>query len=403
LQLKTQTYKTGLLNTIANNIYKLYLIKVAKWFMLVMPIVVLFYNENGLAQFDIFILQGIYSIVVAALEIPTGYLADVMGRKKSLIAGSVLGFSGYLVYSFSYGFDGFLIAEIILGMGASLISGADSALLYDSLLAQEKEKDYLKFEGRATSIGNFAEAFAGIAGGLLATYSLRMPYYFQALVAFIAIPVSLSLLEPKIHKTLKDFKLNHIIKIIKYALVENKELRFNIIFSSIIGASTLTMAWFVQPYFKLVHVPLVWYGILWTLLNLSVGITSLYAYKVEKQLGQKKTIFLITILISGGYLLIGSFESKWAIGFIFLFYLVRGVATPVLKDYINKMTDSDVRATVLSVRNFLIRILFAIIGPMLGYLSDVYSLRMALTLAGILFLVFGLVSMIFFLRVLKTK
>jgi MFS family permease len=391
------------LNKIEGNIYKLYAIKTAKWFMLIMPIVVLFYNENGLTQFDVFILQGIYSIVIATLEIPTGYFADVVGRKKSLVAGSMLGFGGYAIYSFSYGFTGFLIAEIILGIGASLISGADSAMLYDSLLSQKKEKEYLKLEGRVTSIGNFAEAIAGISGGLLATYSLRMPYYFQTAVAFMAIPVSLSLVEPKVHQTLKDFKINRIIQIIRYAIVENKELRYNIIFSAIIGASTLTMAWFVQPYFKLVQVPLAWYGILWTLLNLSVAITSLYAYKVEKQLGQQKTVFFIALLISGGYLLVGSFQSQWAIGFIFLFYMVRGVATPVLKDYINKMTNSEVRATVLSVRNFLIRILFAIIGPLFGYLNDAYSLRMALTLAGILFLVFGLTSVLLFMKAIRSK
>jgi MFS family permease len=371
--------------------------------MLIMPIVVLFYNENGLTQFDILVLQGVYSIVIASMEIPTGYFADVMGRKKSLVLGSILGFAGYLIYCFSFGFNGFLAAEIMLGIGASLISGADSAMLYDSLLALKREKDYLKLEGRVTSIGNFAEAIAGVTGGFLATYSLRMPYYFQSAVAFIAIPVSLSLLEPKIHKTMKDFKFKHIAKIIKYALIENKELCINIVFSSIIGASTLTMAWFVQPYFKLVHVPLAWYGLLWTLLNLSVGITSLYAYKAEMLLGQTKTILLITLFISGGYILVGSFESQWAIGFIFLFYLVRGIATPVLKDYINKMTDSEVRATVLSIRNFLIRILFAIVGPLLGYLTDAYSLRMALTLAGILFLIFGLTSMVFFMRIIRTK
>jgi len=71
--------KTKLMS-MQNNLYKLYLIKIAKWFSLVMPIVVLFYNDNGLKQYDIFLLQGIYSIAIVLLEIPSGYFADVLGR-----------------------------------------------------------------------------------------------------------------------------------------------------------------------------------------------------------------------------------------------------------------------------------------------------------------------------------
>ena len=95
--------------------------------MLFMPIVVLFYEDNGLEMRHVFILQAIYSVSIVALEIPSGFLADAMGRRKTIIIGTVLGTLGFATYSFSYGFVGFLIAEIILGIGQSLISGADSA------------------------------------------------------------------------------------------------------------------------------------------------------------------------------------------------------------------------------------------------------------------------------------
>lgn len=374
----------------ALNIYRLYLIKIAKWFSLIMPIVVLFYNENGLEQFDIFLLQGIYSVSIVVLEIPSGYFADVLGRKKTLIIGTILGFIGFSVYSFSHGFWTFLIAEIVLGFGQSLISGADSAMLYDSLLAQKREKDYLKYEGRVISIGNFAEAIAGVAGGFLATYSLRTPYFFQTAVAFIAIPAAITLIEPVREKALTKMKFKDILDIFKYSIVDNKPLRYNIIFSAIIGSSTLSMAWFVQPYFKTLDMPVKWFGILWTLLNLSVGLTSLIAYKIDKKLGQKNIVLLITLFISGCYIATGYYQAYWAIGFLFIFYLIRGLATPILKDYINKMTDSNIRATVLSVRNFIIRLVFAGLGPILGWYTDHYSLATALTYAGVFFLISGL-------------
>ncbi len=365
-----------------------------------MPIVVLFYNDNGLEQYDLMLLQGIYSVAIVVLEIPSGYFADVLGRKKTLIVGSIFGFAGFVVYSLGYGFYGFLIAELILGIGQSLISGADSAMLYDTLLAQNRNDKYLKFEGRMTSVGNFAEAIAGIIGGFLATYSLRTPYFFQTGVAFLAIPAAITLIEPARESHLKKLRFKDIISIFNHTLFINRELRFNIIFSAIIGCSTLTMAWFVQPYFKAVDLPLALYGVLWTFLNLSVGITSLMAQPVEKFFGNRRIFIIILITLSALYILSGLIQQYWAISFLFIFYFIRGFATPILKDYINKCADSSTRATVLSIRNFIIRLLFAAIGPLLGYLTDNYSLKNALTLAGIIFFVSG-ISLIIYRKVYK--
>ncbi|RPI41295.1 MAG: MFS transporter, partial [Bacteroidetes bacterium] len=97
--------------------------------MLFMPIVVPFYESNGLSMTDIMILQAVYSVAIVILEIPSGYLADVIGRRKTLIMGSVFGTLGFMTYSLSHGFTGFLVAEVILGIGQSCISGADSAML----------------------------------------------------------------------------------------------------------------------------------------------------------------------------------------------------------------------------------------------------------------------------------
>lgn len=387
--------------SLQSNVIKLYIIKIAKWFMLYMPIVVLFYKDNGLEMRHVFILQAIYSVAIVALEIPSGYLADSLGRRVTLILGTILGFFGFLTYSFSFGFTGFLIAEVILGLGQSLISGADSALLYDTLLERGKKDLYIKFEGRMVSVGNFAEAIAGILGGLLATLSLRYPYYAQTLVAFMGIPAALSLIEPLKHKKQLKMKFADILGIVKYALHDNKELKWNIIFSSVIGAATLTMAWFVQPYFEMILLPVGLFGIFWTILNLTVGFSAMLAHKVELKLKQVKFMIGISILIPFGYIIVSRINALWGIAILFIFYIIRGLATPVLKDYINRLCDSDIRATVLSVRNFVIRVFFAIIGPIVGWYTDHYSLQAALLLSGIVFLVLAGFTLIMQLNKLK--
>lgn len=381
------------MKSVANNIKYLYLIKMAKWFSLVMPIVVVFFQDNGLKMTDIMLLKSIYSIAVVCMEIPSGYCADVWGRKKTLIVGTFLGFTGYIIYSFSFGFFAFLAAEVVLGIGHSLISGADSAIMYDSLLEQKKEKDYLKHEGRLYSAGNFAEAIAGIAGGLLAAISLRLPFICQSFVAFIGFPAALLLVEPACASLGKHKGIKDILRVVRFALIEDKELRWNILYSSVIGCSTLTMAWFLQPFFKEAGIPVAWFGFIWTALNLSVGLTSAFSYRIENKLGQIKTSLLIAFGISLGYIVGGLSISIAGLGIIVFFYLIRGIASPVLKEYINRITASEVRATVLSIRNFVIRLIFAGVAPLLGIMTDTISLKWAFITSGCIFLTFSIICL----------
>lgn len=379
------------------NTVQLYLIKVAKWFNLIMPIVVLFYQENGLNMSQIFILKSVYSIAMVATELPSGYLADVWGCRRTLLIGAVLGTLGMTIYSFSAGFASFLMAEVVLGIGFSFVSGADSAMLYDSLKAENRENEYTKFEGRITSAGNFAEALAGVLGGFLATYALRTPYFFQIGVAAIGIPAAVMLKEPQHAIERTHLKMKEILSIIAVTY-RQREMRSAILISSFTGAATLTYAWFVQPYFQEAGVPVSVFGILWTALNLLAGVLSMFSYKVEQWLGMRKTLLLIVIFISAGFLLTALEISLAGIAILFFFYMIRGVATPVLKNQINQYTDSKVRATILSIRNFEIRIIFAAIGPALGYLTDTFSLKTALIVSGIIYFASAMWSIYPFLK-----
>lgn len=381
--------------SVKNNIYKLYIIKTAKWFSLIMPIVVLFFQENDLTMTQIFTLKAVYSVGMLAFEIPSGYFGDVWGRKKTLIIGTLLTTTGYFVYTGSFNFWQFLIAELVLGIGQSFISGTDSAMLYDTLKSDNKENEYLKYEGRVTSVGNFSEAIAGIIGGLLATFSLRTPFVFQTIVSAAAIPAALTLIEPKLFNEKRIASFKDVIKVVKYALIEHSQLRYFILFSSLIGTATLSYAWLIQPFLIEAKLPVAFFGVIWTILNITVGISSIFAHKIETQFSQKQNTGFIFLSISMGFIITATHISLWFIPIIFLFYIVRGAATPILKDYINILINSDVRATVLSLRNMFIRIIFAIIGPLLGWIIDNYSLKTGMYSAGFFFLITGSVLFYF--------
>lgn len=370
----------------SRNIPSLYIIKFSKWFSLILPIIGLYYKDLGFSGYELLFAQACYSASTAIMEIPSGYFADVLGRKKTLLGGSIMATIGFLIYTLHPSFTGFIIAEIILGIGASFISGSDSAMLYDSLIADKKEGMYLKHEGVITSLGNFSETAAALIGGSIAILiGFEGTYAVQILIAFSAVPAALFLKEPPRHGKLNKLRIKDIIDISKHSIFTHKILSRSIFMSSIVGLATLSMAWNMQIFFINYDFNENQTTFYWTLLNLTVACFALLASPIRKMLGEIGTLLIILISVPFGYAILSQLQWQWAIVLIFIFYAVRGFATPVLKDYINKNCESNVRATVLSIRSLVIRLGFSIIMPILGYLSTNYSFNNAMLVAFLFF------------------
>jgi len=230
----------------------------------------------------------------------------------------------------------------------------------------------------------------------LALISLRTPFYAQAIIMVFPILLAFSLTEPtKHHHQKKKASLKEVVGIVKFSLHHHKEVKWLILYSGVVGASTLTLVWFIQPYLILTGLPLAFFGLFWALLNLSVGVFSLTSHVYEKKLGRKKSLVSLILLVFLGYFLLAIFPSIWTIIVLFIFYFVRGISGPVFNDYINKIISSDMRATVLSVKSLMVRLIFSIIGPFIGYLADVFTLPTALLAAGVIFAVIGGTSLFF--------
>lgn len=370
----------------------MYLLKGIMWFMVSMPIIVLFFQEHGLSLSKVMILQSVYSISVALFEIPSGYIADIFGRKKAIIISTILSFIGYVLFSFFSDFTVFIIAEILIGVGGSLMSGSDSAIIYDTLIENNNKKKYTKVEGKNYAIGNFSEAIAGILGGILAASSIYYPVYIQTIILSFSIPIAFSIIEPKINNTntkKKDLKIRNILK---NTLFYDKKLKWLIIFSATMGVATLSIAWFCQPFFKSINIPIVYFGLIWAILNLSVGITSYNSYRIEKNMSPIKIMTIISILMPICFFFISVVNSIFSLLFILLIYLIRGIVTPLLRNYINIEISSEKRATVLSIRSFFIRIAFASTAPLFAFFAENTSISYVFYLLSIIITFFAFLS-----------
>ena len=382
------------MNKIEHNITKIYLIKTARWLMLTTPYLPLFMGENGIDKSSYSLLAAIHALSVILFEIPSGYLADAIGRKKTLIFGSLLGALGYVIYSLSFSFSGFLLAMVTLGLGQSLISGSDSAMLYETLMSMKKAGEYSRYEGRIIAFGSLMETIGAPLGGLLAAMSLRYPFIAQAVVALIAVPAALTLVEPQGEIAAQGRSAN-LLPALKKSLLLDRKLLSLVCYSALVGGGTYTMAKSIPYWYnETVQSSALELGLFWSALNLSAALFSAYAYRLERKIN--RLIFMATIgfVVSLSFIGLGYAPTYLAIALLFLFYCVRGLATPILKNYINDHTSSDIRATVLSVRMFLVYVIFAGLFPLMGWVGDMSSWGNALVFAGAIFAFFTSIAVL---------
>jgi MFS family permease len=375
---------------LSGNLWKITAIRMMRGFMVIMPVIVLFFQDNGLSMSEVFLLQSLFSVAVIVLEVPSGYLSDRFGRRNSIVVGSLLTALGYTIYSVGHGFFGFLCAEILIGFGASFISGADSALLYDSLEGLHRTPEYKRIEGRNGSLGMMSEGAASVIGGVIAVISLRFPMYCEAVVMWLIVPIALSLVEPDRKQLVaRENLIADMLRLVRYALHDHAEIKWLSLYSSVVGASTLTMAWLIQPYLKEAGLPLGYFGVAWAALMSIGAFFSWHAHAVEAFLGKRNALLMLIGMPALGYTILGlSGTLSGAVGIV-LFSVTRGVHNPVLSDYINGLVGSDIRATILSVKNLVGRVLFSIVGPIIGWMRDEYSLSLALLASGMIFLLLG--------------
>jgi MFS family permease len=364
--------------------------------MFISGVLVPFYLDWGKISYTkIMILQSFYVIVVLLMEIPTGAIADHLGRKTALVLAGISSSIATLVYSSVPNFYIFFVGEFFWALGFALLSGSDEAILYDSLKEINLEGKSKKIIGRLRSFEMAAIMIAAPIGSLIASkIGLRYAMMFVFFPFFSAFLVALTFKEPRIKsekegkekyiETLKSgiiyFKGHKILKILTFDLVSINALVFFII-------------WMYQPLLQKLSVPIIYFGFVHALMS-GIQIPVMNGFdKLEKIFGSKKRYLFFSALFPGiCFILLGINKSIFlAIIIICLtagFGLSRGV---LFQSYMNKYIESHNRATVISTISMLRSLVCAVIYPLVG-LTVEWSLNYSFIIIGTLTIICALFS-----------
>ena len=375
--------------SLAGNLTKLYILRGLAFAWFPIPTIVLFYESYGLNIEQIVLLKTILSISVLVLEIPSGYLADLWGRKACLVVGSGVWIVSWLIYCTGGSFNEFAIAEILAGVAGSLISGANTALAYDTLLELDRQQYYQVWEGRLVAIAGISEAVCGIIGAAIAATNLVYPFYLQTACLILYFCLAITLVEPKRHKSLVERQKISQLKNIIIDVFQRPKLRWLILLSGTFSSASFLIVWLSQDYLQAQNIPIQAFGWAWALFHLGMSLASVNSHHLRRFFGLKRATFILILVLAVAYICLGTVEQVWGMVFILILYLVRGFISPLILDLLNRQIASSVRATVLSLNSLVFRIAFALIAPVIGAIATNYSLATGLIAAGCLFFTCG--------------
>ena len=372
------------MSNIHTNIKKLYAFSFLQMSLFPMAIITLFWKDQiGMNLTEILLLQGIFAVAMVIMEYPSGYLSDRIGYRKALNYAALLGVLGWGLYTVAETFTQVLVAEIVLGIAFSFISGSDSALLFESLKVTDEEQHYARHEGRMNGCGQIGEACGAIFAGLLYAAAPLLPFLVQVVV-WVLLPFGVwvliclltrTLVEPprKLKSTTSHFA--EAWQSTRYALLENKRLRYTILLNLVLGLASFYPVWLIQPYMQDGGVPLSWFGPVWAVANLSVALFALASHRLHFQLGDGKMMILFMLLVLGGYLGLGLAGGLWGFLFYYLLTSMRGLRGPMMLNHAQQEIPSANRAGILSLQSLCFRFSFVCTGPLIGKLADTVGVQ----------------------------
>ena len=311
-------------------------------------------------------LEAIYYACVVMLEVPSGYLSDFLGRRITLIASSVCALLSYLVFFLADEFVLLMIAQGLLAAHISFKSGTDSALLYESLAACDRESDIGNELARAQRWGLFATAVAAFIGGLVGGYNLSIPYALSAMAAIFTLLISIKFIEPlksqqSVAKPIFDQAREIAVNLKK------PQLHWLFLFNIIIFVLVHVPYEYFQPYIKLLFAdrsdydqsPLV-AGLLISATMLLGSIASNYPIALQRRFGTGTALFIIIVLATVIISFMAVFLHTLVLTVLVLRSVPMALSSPIIQSVLHKNISDQIRASFLSVLSLISRLTFSL-------------------------------------------
>lgn len=364
---------------LAGNIHRYYAYSFLSSFQLWIAIWVLYLQvERGLSLTQITVLDAPFWLMVVLSEVPTGALADRWGRKYSLMLGAWCFAVGIFMFGVATSYPVLVLSYLLWSLSMTLISGADTAFVYDSLAALGREGEFRRVLGRAQALTTFGFLLGALAGAPLGeATNLAVPIVVSAGVAAVAALIVVTFREPPRSDHSKHLPYLHIMRDAAKYTFRHRGLRATVLLRALLLSTDLWAVIFIQPFLASHDVPVSRYGVLGAAIRvLSIG-GALIAYRLARRLGERGLVYALACGFVGSMFVLAAVPSVLAFAAFAVIGFCRAVAGPTFSDYLNRNSPQHLRATVVSFAQVVFSIFVGVTEPLMGAIADRTSLRTA--------------------------
>lgn len=329
----------------------------------------------------------------ALLELPTGVFSDKIGRKMTIVCGTVASIVFTVLYALASipalqsagtAFWVLALGAVVEGLSRSFFSGNNDAFLHDTLSQNKEEHDFSEHLGKTSSMMQLAFGISGVIGGFLASWSFAVIMWLSVIPQLVALVLALHMEEPKVHSRESTNIYEHLREAIR-EFWKNPKLR-------LLGITSMWRYAFGEASFQFVSA---FYAVLWPvwaigvaklLSNVLATISFRFAGRFIRRFGAARllvtsSIFNRTMGIVAA--LVNNVTSPLLLSLPALTYGTGEVAEGTL---FQKEFKPHQRATMGSLSSFAGSILFGVLSVGVGYLADRFDPRTAYLIMQILML-----------------
>ncbi|MFZ1488205.1 MFS transporter [Candidatus Saccharibacteria bacterium] len=311
------------------------------------------------------VVTTVWAVTFLLSDIPSGIIADRIGRKRALITASLFQLLLLCILAISPSLLVYGIGAAFYALYTAFQNGAFQAFLYDHLLSEGRERRYARYMGQASALFLLGAGVANALSGIIAEYSnLRVPYLLSILPALVALATIMTLREPSRHKEseLSGWRA-HAKDIITVIASRPIIWVLGLIFFAA-NAFWLTVGEFGQVYILSFGVSAAVLGLLWALTALISGLAQFTSHWVKNRIAHISFVFIIFLV---AFALI---QSWVGIGLFIVIYAITGLLETIADAAIQHHTPSKVRASVFSTVSFAAN---AAAIPLIWWFNSIFS------------------------------
>ncbi|MBU8848482.1 MAG: MFS transporter [Desulfobacterales bacterium] len=358
------------------------------------PVFTILFLDFGLTVAQFSILNAVWAATIVLAEVPSGALADIIGRKRLLVFATFIMIVEIGIISFvprtdpSIIFIVFLINRILSGLAEAAASGADEAIAYDSLAAKGDPDQWgrvLEVLMRFQSIGFIVAMSVGAAiydpnllekicrfFGLAITFSqettMRFPLYLTFILAICAFVTTLRMEDPDSSPSVSDTQTSPVRQAFGLTLKAGlwifktpfalSVILFGMLFDGIIRM-TITLS---SQYYRMIELPESTFGIIGSLVAMFGLVIPKMAKKIAENNSPPHAIWITAGLTLTGLATMSFFWPYAGLLPALITFSAMYFTGFFVSFYINQITSSDQRATVLSFKGLAYNISYGVLG-----------------------------------------